>query len=272
MIIYKEERKPYGYWTKEKCKEESLKYSNRKEFKMLSKSAYAIVQRNGWSNELCGHMSYLGSLSKRFIYIYIFPDNTVYIGLTYNIDERNRNHLSGQCDSRVYDYIKLTGLIPKLEIITPEPIFIDDAVKMEIKLIEEYQNKKSHRVLNISLGGGLGGCKFFWTRERCQEEALKYNNRSDFKKFSSSSYNVSLKNYWLDELCEHMTEIVKPKGYWTIERCQEDALKYNTRNEFKNKSRSSYGAATKNNWLDDICFHMVNGRIKNIDNYEFKTT
>jgi len=219
MNVYKEERKPYGYCTKEKCKEESLKYSNRKEFKMLSKSAYAIVQRNG-SNELCSHMSYLGSLSKRFIYIYIFPDNTVYIGLTYNIAERNRNHLSGQCDSRVYDYIKLTGLIPKLEIITPEPIFIDDAVKMEIKLIEEYQNKKSHRVLNISLGGGLGGCKFFWT----------------------------------------------------IERCQEDALKYNTRNEFKNKSRSSYGATTKNNWLDDICFHMVNGRIKNIDNYEFKTT
>jgi hypothetical protein len=158
MNVYKEERKPYGYWTKEKCKEESLKYSNRKEFKMLSKSAYAIVQ-----------------------------------------------------------------------------------------------SKKSHRVLNISLGGGLGGYKFFWTRERCQEEALKYNNISDFKKFSISSYNVSLKNYWLDELCEHMTEIVKHKGYWTIERCQEDALKYNTRNEFKNKSRSSYGAATKNNWIDDIC-------------------
>lgn len=60
MIIDKEERKPYGYWTKEKCKEESLKYSNRKEFKMLCKSAYAIVQRNGWSNnwldDICFHM------------------------------------------------------------------------------------------------------------------------------------------------------------------------------------------------------------------------
>ena len=107
MIIDKEvERKPYGYWTKERCKEESLKYSNRKEFKMLSKSAYAIVQRNGWSNELCSHMSYLGSLLKRFIYLYTFTDNSIYIGLTYNIEERNRNHLSGQCDSRVYDYIK----------------------------------------------------------------------------------------------------------------------------------------------------------------------
>jgi len=51
------------------------------------------------------------------------------------------------------------------------------------------------------------------------------------------------------------TKIRKPTGYWTKERCHDEALKYNTRNEFK-KNSTSYQRAIANNWLNDICSHM----------------
>ena len=81
-------------------------------------------------------MTYLGSREKRFVYLYTFPNNSVYIGLTYDHKKRNDSHF---VSGRVFDYMKLTGLIPKYELLTPEPIPTDDAVKMEIKLIEEYR-------------------------------------------------------------------------------------------------------------------------------------
>lgn len=43
----------------------------------------------------------------------------------------------------------------------------------------------------------------YWTKEKCQEEALKYKNKHDFRKNSNSSYQKSLKNRWLDDICTY---------------------------------------------------------------------
>ena len=43
--------KPKGFWSKEKCLEESKKYQTRYAFRVGSPSAYAITQRNGWLND-----------------------------------------------------------------------------------------------------------------------------------------------------------------------------------------------------------------------------
>lgn len=49
-------RKPYNYWNKEKCQEESLKYNNRKEFSDKSSYVYKICSKNKWLNDVCSHM------------------------------------------------------------------------------------------------------------------------------------------------------------------------------------------------------------------------
>lgn len=54
-IKYKE-KKPKGYWTKERCQIESMKYKNRGDFQKSSRSAYQISSRNGWLDDICGHM------------------------------------------------------------------------------------------------------------------------------------------------------------------------------------------------------------------------
>ena len=44
---------------------------------------------------------------------------------------------------------------------------------------------------------------------------------------------------------------------WTIEKCREEALKYNTRNEFKKNNVSAFSAAyVRHKCLDEICSHM----------------
>jgi len=48
--------KPNGYWTKEKCHEESLKYKSREEFRKNHSSAYSASIRNKWLDEICSHM------------------------------------------------------------------------------------------------------------------------------------------------------------------------------------------------------------------------
>ena len=48
---------------------------------------------------------------------------------------------------------------------------------------------------------------FKWTKEKCQEEALKYNHKIDFKKNSKGAYPASLSNGWISEICSHMTPL-----------------------------------------------------------------
>jgi hypothetical protein len=50
---------------------------------------------------------------------------------------------------------------------------------------------------------------------------------------------------------------------WTIDRVKEEALKYTKRNDFRQKSPSAYISAQRNNWLNDICSHMIDGRKPN---------
>jgi len=91
-------RKPRGYWNKEKCIYEALKYTNKTDFNVNSKSAYLSAYRNGWLNEITQHMVITGSLYDRCIYSYEFTDNCVYIGLTFNLSKRHANRINSETD------------------------------------------------------------------------------------------------------------------------------------------------------------------------------
>ena len=50
------------------------------------------------------------------------------------------------------------------------------------------------------------------------------------------------------------------KGYWNIENCRLEALKYTRRKEFYKKCGSAYNSASRHGWLDEICAHMHTDR------------
>ncbi len=247
-----------GYWDKEKCAKEALKYKTRTEFFKSSRSAYKSALRNCWLNELCSHMTIVGSLYHRYNYIYEFTDNHVYIGLTCDINRRNNEHLTND-KSPVYKHIKKSGLIPKL--IVDELKTIDYAQTKEITLISNYKCN-GWFLLNKAKGGGLGSNKRKWNETNSVIEALKYKTRTEFQKLSHSAYKICLKNNLLDLACSHMIKNhkIKPSPTnkkWTKDICKSEALKFRTKKEFYINSQNAYRFSIRNGFLSEICSHMV---------------
>ncbi|URQ03382.1 hypothetical protein PVA23_5 [Vibrio phage PVA23] len=103
----------------------------------------------------------------------------------------------------------------------------------------------------------------YWTLERLKEDALKYKTKSEWQKMSSGAYSTAHKRGLMNECCAHMTLIQRPKGYWTLERLKEDALKYKTKSEWRKNSSGAYIAAYRQDLLNECCAHMTkNARCK----------
>lgn len=96
-----------------------------------------------------------------------------------------------------------------------------------------------------------------WTRESILEEAKKYRIKSHFEKNSSGAFKAAKRLNIIDEACSHMDIVCKPVGYWTNERLKEEAGKYNTKQEFIEKSGSAYQTARQKGIIDKICEHMI---------------
>jgi hypothetical protein len=192
---------PNNYWTKEKCLEEALKYNSRNDFYKNSRKAYFASTRNKWMDDVCLHMFKTGNKYKRCIYSYEFKDNNVYVGLTYDINNRNNRHLIDK-RSCVYKHMEKTGLNPILKQLT-DYIDVNEASKIEEIKRKEYENH-GWIILNKVKCGGIGGITTKWTKEKCLEESLKYSRKVDFQRNSGSAYQTSYKNGWLEEICNHM--------------------------------------------------------------------
>jgi hypothetical protein len=99
--------------------------------------------------------------------------------------------------------------------------------------------------------------KGYWTMENLQAEALKYENKVDFRKKSNSAFLIASRTKVLDQICTHMTAGKLPNGHWQIkENCAAEALKYANRRAFSLANSSAYHGADANGWLDEICAHM----------------
>src|ERR1017187_4564933 len=99
----KNKRKPRGHWTKENCHKEAKKYNSRTIFCRKSSGSYYSATKNGWLEEVCSHMKFLGNRFFRLVYVYEFSDKVVYVGLTYKIEKRDKAHKK---TGPVYRHIK----------------------------------------------------------------------------------------------------------------------------------------------------------------------
>ena len=70
-------------------------------------------------------------------------------------------------------------------------------------------------------------------------------------------YRILVKEFGAENVGPIEDYFKRPKGYWTLERCKVEALKYERRIDFQKGSESAYIAAHKNGWLDECCAHMA---------------
>lgn len=143
--------------------------------------------------------------TKHFVYAYCFEETkTVYVGLTMDIERRNREHLKNLCDnSSVYKYAKNNNIpIPEVKILK-ENLTPNESAEWEDFYVKKFRrdgwnvlNKAKTGVLCGSLGT-IGNDKL--TRSYCYREAQKYTILKDFRKFSNTAYQKACAKKWLDD-------------------------------------------------------------------------
>ena len=252
-----------GYWTEENCKEEALKYNTRSEFAEGS-SAYDAARRNEWLDKICEHMipgnliwDFENCRNEALKYKTKSEFKKFSAGAYGAARKNNNNWLDDICEHMI-------------EVIKPSNYWTKENCKEEAL---KYKTKGEFMKFSAGAYGAARSNEWLddicehmievkkpkgtWdNKDRCKEEALKYKTKNEFKEGNSSAYKAALRNGW-GEICSHMIELTKPKSYWTKDKCKKEALKYKTKNEFQKGNSSAYSAAWKNEWLDDICEHMI---------------
>jgi hypothetical protein len=185
---------PKGYWTIERCRNIALKYNTKKDFATYDKTAYKMAHKRIWIDEICSHMEVLGDKLFRCVYSYEFPDNSVYVGLTCNLSERNEERKKNKRD-QVTKHISETNLVPKMKKLTSY-IPVKEASNLEIFHIEKYK-REGWNVLNKIKGGGTGGGHLIWTFDKVKEAATNYNKIGEFRNDYGGAYHSAWKNGWL---------------------------------------------------------------------------
>ena len=247
-MILKQKRKPKNYWTKERCHEEALKYKFRSDFYRKSVSCYSKAWENRWLDEICSHMGCLGNKYKKCVYVYEFiKSNTAYVGMTFNLLQRNEQHLKR---GPIFNFSS-NGEEPLLKQLT-DYLDVETAKYNEEFFFNKYK-KNGWKLLNTAKTGAIGGGIRKWTKEKCILDAKKYHNKSDYRK--SCGYRAAIRNKWLEEIyksCGFELNNINPAKYWSKERCIKEAEKYETYTEFSKKSKTTYSLCQRHGWLIDI--------------------
>ena len=246
-------RKPPGYWTKEKCEQESKKYKTRSEFSKYSNGAYTRACKNKWIDEYTWLPSY-----RNFdepidnVYVYIFEEyKSVYVGRTIDLVGRDWTHIFTN-DSVSKFALSKNVAVPKM-IVLENQITIREGLKKEHELVEYYKENGYHILNKAKTGlksGSIGALNTGkWTYEECFKLALECTCSSEMGEKSEFAYKKALKRNWLKDYT--WFESKKKKNYWNYEHCYEEAKKYKTIKEFENHCMTAYMKALDNGWLKD---------------------
>ena len=140
-------------YTYEICKDLALKCETRKELFNKNRHIHAKIYRENWV-ELLSHMRRLASSYFRTIYAYEFKElNSVYVGLTYDIKVRNKDH---HIKGTLYDFTKEHNIDSFEPIVLEENIKYDKAGEVEDFYINQYR-KNGWNLINKAKAGSLGG-------------------------------------------------------------------------------------------------------------------
>lgn len=196
-----------------------------------------------------------GNRFKRCIYSYEFiEDKSVYVGLTFNINDRQNSRNRSETD-QVTKHIKKTNHSPIRKQLT-EYLDVIIASKLEGEYLEKYK-QDGWNILNVAKTGGIGGTILYWTKERCFDAAKLCTTRSEFSKKFRGAHSSSMKHGWIDEIYLNIKSTKGGKIIYTKEMCSAKSILCKTKKDFKELYKCEFNAAYRWGWLDDITSHMT---------------
>ncbi len=239
-------------WTYDMLVEEAKKYKHKIDFLKASPGAYSAASKKGILNSICSHMDDLGDMYNRAIYAWEFPDNTVYVGLTYNLEKREMQHLTNP-DSPVYKYREESGLTP-ICVVKYDYVFVKEAKRLEGQVLSEYVHN-GWKKLNSIKTGGLGSVKPIWNAEKIEMLAKKCKTREEFRTTYPPAYSACSKKklmYILDKYFPKAERtdkngkiLISHNRKWTDLKIWNEVKKYSSEMELKKKNRKAYLAAER---------------------------
>jgi predicted GIY-YIG superfamily endonuclease len=250
------DRKIKGYWSFDKVREEALRFTKRSDFNKLSKSAYLAAYRNGWLDDVCSHIKI-----NNYSFDRVKEEASKFSN---RLDFRNNAspyytsaHRNGWLDD-VCSHMNLQGSLYRRHVYKVS--FDDNSVYIGLTF-----NFNKRTIDHLSSHNSS-------VYKHMKETGLKPNFELVTKNLLSREDAVKLECKLINKYKIHGFNILnRQKGgglggsniIWTIDRVKEEALKYTKRNDFRQKSPSAYISAQRNNWLNDICSHMIDGRKPN---------
>lgn len=245
-------------WTYDSVKEESKKYKTRSDFAKNSKYAYRLALENKWLD------NFTWLIDIRFniftdkvdsVYSYEFKEQkSVYVGRTLIRLQTNRDYQHIFGNDSVSKFAKLNNIpVPEMKILENN-LTIKEGSEREGYWVEKYKSD-GWVILNKIKTGSIGLlARGKWTYEKTKEESKKYKTRAEFVKGNSSAFSAAKKNGWLDEfswLVNGNKLRAEQRRKWTQETSRKEAMKYNTKKDFRLGSPSAYQASRENNWLNN---------------------
>ena len=239
------------YWTYERCAEEALKYSSRTEFAHFSGSAYNKARKKMWINDICSHM--IKKDNSKWNKDKIIKEMENYKSL--HEIRMNNNSLY----SAIFRY-KLGDIVHNQ--------FGRTGNKYK-RCIYSYEFHDNHVYVGLT-----------YNLEKRHKDRIKKENDAVTKHTKNNNIIPIIK-----QLTEYIPvdEAVKLEGFyvekyrkdgwiilnrtktggiggdvikWTKAACIKEAIKYNTKKEFREKSSSCYVTCKEKKWLKDVCSHM----------------
>ncbi len=248
-------------WTDEKLSEVCLLYIDKRTFRKEQKSAYTTLVKTNRIEKFCSHMiHYEGNRFNRIVYAYEFK-KSVYIGLTYDINERDYNRKLNPNDS-VTKHILETGENYNLKILTPKYVPAQEASKLEIMYVEYYKNL-GYEILNKCKAGNLGGSQIKWNEETIKNEVGKYKYMRDFLKNSSGCYNAAKKLNIFEEITKDLLKIDIYSNYITV-------YQYDKYGNFIEEFPSASSASRKIKVSPSNILACINGKQKSCKGFIWK--
>jgi predicted GIY-YIG superfamily endonuclease len=188
----------------EHVKIKALQCKTKSEFVNRFPREYRFCRVNNFIDEICGHMTPLSNSYKRCIYLCLFADNSVYVGLTYNFEKRKAMRLKDPKDA-VYKYKLKSGIDYTMSIIE-DYMEVKDAIISEKYHIEKYK-LLGYNVLNTDKGGGVGSANVKWTEEKIRKTASICINKRELATNYSGAYGAAYRLNILDSLKFKIIEI-----------------------------------------------------------------
>lgn len=239
------------YWTKDDIQKIANKYIHRGEFCTENGAACKYAKDRGWYEDIVRHMVPVGNKYNRLVYVFEFPDKSVYVGLTGNITKRQKSHMEVENNSAVKVHMIKINKTPILKIISDGYIDYIDAQNMEHITLQKYKTD-GWNILNRTKTGSLGSSNRKWTLEKLKELVKNYKTRSEFLLHETNAYAAIARNGWLSVVFQDVKRLINPNGTWTFDVVAKEASKYNKKKDFFQNSPHAYYAAKSKGWFNEM--------------------